>query len=54
MTAIGVPIKILHEAEGHIVTLETTIGRFALCTRLLICLLCAALRSSELLLLPLE
>ncbi|KAH7711322.1 Protein SNR-1 [Aphelenchoides avenae] len=26
MTAIGVPIKILHEAEGHIVTLETTIG----------------------------
>ncbi|VDK66743.1 unnamed protein product [Anisakis simplex] len=26
MTAIGVPIKILHEAEGHIVTLETSIG----------------------------
>ncbi|MFH4980501.1 hypothetical protein AB6A40_007210 [Gnathostoma spinigerum] len=26
MTAIGVPIKILHEAEGHIITLETTIG----------------------------
>jgi len=26
MTAIGVPIKILHEAEGHIVTLETVIG----------------------------
>uniref|UniRef100_A0A1I7Z1I4 Small nuclear ribonucleoprotein Sm D3 n=1 Tax=Steinernema glaseri TaxID=37863 RepID=A0A1I7Z1I4_9BILA len=26
MTAIGVPIKILHEAEGHIVTLETTVG----------------------------
>lgn len=26
MTAIGVPIKILHEAEGHVVTLETTIG----------------------------
>ncbi|TMS33319.1 hypothetical protein L596_001078 [Steinernema carpocapsae] len=26
MTAIGVPIKILHEAEGHIVTLETVVG----------------------------
>jgi len=26
MTAIGVPIKILHEAEGHIITLETTTG----------------------------
>jgi hypothetical protein len=26
MTAVGVPIKILHEAEGHIITLETTIG----------------------------
>ncbi|KAH7699779.1 Protein SNR-1 [Aphelenchoides avenae] len=26
MTAIGVPLKILHEAEGHIITLETTIG----------------------------
>jgi len=26
MTAIGVPIKILHEAEGHIVTLETATG----------------------------
>lgn len=26
MTAIGVPIKILHEAEGHVITLETTIG----------------------------
>jgi len=26
MTAIGVPIKVLHEAEGHIITLETTIG----------------------------
>lgn len=24
--SIGVPIKVLHEAEGHIVTLETTIG----------------------------
>jgi small nuclear ribonucleoprotein D3 len=24
--SIGVPIKILHEAEGHVVTLETTIG----------------------------
>lgn len=28
MTAIGVPIKILHEAEGHIITMETTIGLF--------------------------
>ncbi|KAI6190900.1 hypothetical protein M3Y97_00169000 [Aphelenchoides bicaudatus] len=26
MTAIGVPIKVLHEAEGHIITLETTTG----------------------------
>ncbi|KAL7080053.1 hypothetical protein ACQ4LE_000583 [Meloidogyne hapla] len=26
MTAVGVPIKVLHEAEGHIITLETTIG----------------------------
>uniref|UniRef100_A0AC35TIH2 Small nuclear ribonucleoprotein Sm D3 n=1 Tax=Rhabditophanes sp. KR3021 TaxID=114890 RepID=A0AC35TIH2_9BILA len=26
MSTIGVPIKILHEAEGHIITLETTIG----------------------------
>ncbi|CAD5235044.1 unnamed protein product [Bursaphelenchus xylophilus] len=26
MTAIGVPIKILHEAEGHIITLETATG----------------------------
>ena len=26
MTAIGVPIKVLHEAEGHVITLETTIG----------------------------
>lgn len=24
--SIGVPIKLLHEAEGHIVTLETTTG----------------------------
>lgn len=24
--SIGVPIKVLHEAEGHIVTLETTTG----------------------------
>jgi small nuclear ribonucleoprotein D3 len=24
--SIGVPIKLLHEAEGHIVTLETTVG----------------------------
>ena len=24
--SIGVPIKVLHEAEGHIVTLETTMG----------------------------
>lgn len=28
MTAIGVPIKILHEAEGHIITLETNTGKF--------------------------
>lgn len=28
MTAIGVPIKILHEAEGHIITMETNIGTF--------------------------
>ncbi|CAI4223796.1 unnamed protein product [Auanema sp. JU1783] len=26
MTSVGVPIKILHEAEGHIVTLETVTG----------------------------
>uniref|UniRef100_A0A914DNL7 Small nuclear ribonucleoprotein Sm D3 n=3 Tax=Acrobeloides nanus TaxID=290746 RepID=A0A914DNL7_9BILA len=26
MTSVGVPIKILHEAEGHIITLETSIG----------------------------
>jgi len=26
MASIGVPIKILHEAEGHIVTLETSTG----------------------------
>ncbi len=24
--SIGIPIKLLHEAEGHIITLETTIG----------------------------
>jgi len=30
MTAVGVPIKILHEAEGHIITLETTIGIFTI------------------------
>ena len=24
--SIGVPIKLLHEAEGHIVTVETTTG----------------------------
>ena len=24
--SIGIPIKLLHEAEGHIVTLETTAG----------------------------
>ena len=28
MTAIGVPIKVLHEAEGHIITLETCVGEF--------------------------
>ena len=26
MSVIGVPIKVLHEAEGHIVTVETTNG----------------------------
>jgi len=26
MATIGVPIKVLHEAEGHIVTVETTTG----------------------------
>ncbi|CAD6196734.1 unnamed protein product [Caenorhabditis auriculariae] len=26
MTSVGVPIKILHEAEGHIITLETVTG----------------------------
>lgn len=24
--SIGIPIKLLHEAEGHIITLETTVG----------------------------
>ena len=24
--SIGIPIKLLHEAEGHIVTLETVMG----------------------------
>jgi small nuclear ribonucleoprotein D3 len=28
MTAVGVPLKILHEAEGHIITLETATGEF--------------------------
>lgn len=28
MTSVGVPIKILHEAEGHVVTLETVTGLF--------------------------
>ena len=27
---IGVPVKVLHEAEGHIVTIETTSGEVAL------------------------
>ena len=26
MSVIGVPVKVLHEAEGHIVTVETTTG----------------------------
>jgi len=26
MATIGVPVKVLHEAEGHIVTVETTTG----------------------------
>lgn len=28
--SIGVPIKILHEAEGHTITCETTDGKFNL------------------------
>ena len=32
---IGVPVKVLHEAEGHIVTIETTSGEVAgLCSAL--------------------
>ena len=30
MTAIGVPIKVLHEAEGHIITLETCVGKLSI------------------------
>ena len=30
MSVIGVPIKVLHEAEGHIVTVETTTGEVSL------------------------
>ena len=30
MSVIGVPIKVLHEAEGHIVTVETTTGEVRL------------------------
>jgi small nuclear ribonucleoprotein D3 len=26
MATIGVPIKVLHEAEGHVITVETTSG----------------------------
>jgi hypothetical protein len=26
MALIGVPLKVLHEAEGHIITVETTTG----------------------------
>ena len=26
MATIGVPLKVLHEAEGHIVTIETNTG----------------------------
>ena len=26
MSTIGIPIKLLHEAEGHIITVETTVG----------------------------
>ena len=26
MSLIGVPLKVLHEAEGHIITIETTTG----------------------------
>lgn len=30
MSVIGVPVKVLHEAEGHIVTIETTSGEVGL------------------------
>lgn len=30
MSVIGVPVKVLHEAEGHIVTIETTSGEVKL------------------------
>ena len=30
MSVIGVPVKVLHEAEGHIVTIETTSGEVSL------------------------
>ena len=30
MATIGVPLKVLHEAEGHIITVETTTGEVIL------------------------
>ena len=36
MSVIGVPIKVLHEAEGHIVTVETTTGEVGIVTNNLI------------------
>ena len=30
MSVIGVPVKVLHEAEGHIVTVETTTGEVSI------------------------
>ena len=36
MSVIGVPIKVLHEAEGHIVTVETTTGEVGIITNNLI------------------
>ena len=35
MSVIGVPVKVLHEAEGHIVTIETTSGEVSLLLHIL-------------------
>ena len=37
MATIGVPIKVLHEAEGHIVTIETTTGNVVVVLIILKC-----------------